>query len=75
VQPESKGIENPFQFSPTPCKNTPIQHRKNGAQSVRGFVPKNSKKNEKNGGDLEVGFRVFVEKMEKWGEMVAGGGW
>jgi hypothetical protein len=73
VQPETKGFWNPFQFSPTPCKNTPIQHRKNRAQSVRGFVPKNSKKN---GGDLKkLGFGFLWKKWKNRGEMVAGGGW
>jgi hypothetical protein len=68
VQPETKGFWNPFQFSPTPAK-THQSNTKNGAQSVRGFVPKNSKKKEKNRGDLKkLGFGFLWKKWKNGGE-------
>jgi hypothetical protein len=73
--PNPKGLETPLNSAHPPAQNNPNQYKTNGAQSVRGFVPKKAKKMKKNWGDFgKIGFRVFVGKNGKWGEMVATGG-
>jgi hypothetical protein len=47
VQPEIKGLENPFELSLTPCKIEAQPTQNNWAQSKSGFVPKINQKNEK----------------------------
>jgi hypothetical protein len=47
VQPEIKGLENPFELSPTPCKIEAQPTQNNWAQSKSGFVPKINQKKKK----------------------------
>jgi hypothetical protein len=76
VRPRNKGFGNPFQTSPTPYKKKCTKPTpNNGAQSKSGFVPKNYKKNGKNGEFfMKLGVGVYMEKMGNGGNLVAGDG-
>jgi hypothetical protein len=76
VQPETKGFENPFQISPTPCKNNskPTQRQRGTIHEwICALKYKKKKKLKEKWGWVVSGFEGKMGEKEKWG--AGGGAW